>query len=519
MRYQIFSENEWVYPDSEITQQGKAELFCARGADVCFQVLTDKVLEGAEQLTVAEDGLNCEVVVYQLRPACVNKNSDAKLGVTLDYESVKDFVTRQAPFYVYDITELPENGKLKAGRAAFYIRLNVALDAKVGAHCGKITLTIGEDVLEVPASLKIYNTQIPALADAKLRMVNWIPYGNLERYHDVKLQSPEYYEILERYIENQLDMRNDVLMIPAGVPVRDEQGVVVDFDFTHAEQVGNLALKKGFRTIMGGFIARWKVWNEDEIYFLWDREIGVTSIEGYRQQKLYFGRAQECVERNGWHKNYMQCMVDEPQIPNSLAYRTMGAICRKMMPGVVINDPVESQYVAGGLDIWVVKQAFYEKYLQEHQQLQELGEEMWVYTCGFPAGKTMNRVLDLPLTASRLPLWMCIKYHFKGFLHWGYASHTPEYEENTVLPSRLCEGMPAGNGFVVYPGNGKPEYGVRGHLQRAGAYDFELLKMLEEKYPAATMALVEKLCRTFDDYTFSGELVDKVRYELLELLG
>lgn len=46
MKYQIFSENEWVYPDGEIIQQGSAELYCARGADVCFQVLTDKALKG-----------------------------------------------------------------------------------------------------------------------------------------------------------------------------------------------------------------------------------------------------------------------------------------------------------------------------------------------------------------------------------------------------------------------------------------------------------------------------------------
>lgn len=519
MNYQIFSENEWIYPDSEITQEGKAELFCARGADVCFQVLTDKVLHGGEELKAEWDDLVCKAVVYQMLPTCVNENSDAKLGTTLDYDSVKDFVTRQAPFYVYDITYLPEDGKLRAGRAAFYIRLNVGVDAPVGTHCGHLTLKIDGETLNLPVSLKIYKTQVPELSQQQLRMVNWIYYDKVANNHNVALQSEKYFEILERYLDNELDMRNDVLMIPSGVPVRDEQGIVVDFDFTHAEQVGNLALKKGFRTIMGGFIARWKEWDDDEIYLLWDREVGVTSIEGYRQQKLYFQRAQECVERNSWGPNYMQCMVDEPQIPNSLAYRTMGTICRKMMPGVVINDPTETQYIAGALDIWVVKQAFYEKYLEEHQQLQALGEEMWVYTCGFPAGKTMNRVLDLPLTASRLPLWMCIKYHFKGFLHWGYHVHTPKFEEDTILPSRLCRGLPPGNGFVVYPGNGKPEYGVRGHLQRAGAYDFELLKMVEQKNPAAALALVEKVCRTFDDYTFSGALVDETRHELLELLG
>ena len=297
MKYQIFSENAWVYPDSQITETGKAELFCARGADVCFQVLTDMELAAGTQLSVAAEGLHCEAVAYQLLPACVNKNSGAALGTTLDYDEVKDFVTRQAPFYVYDITYLPEEGKLKAGRGAFYVRLNVAMDAAVGVHSGKVTLQIGNERLEIPVTLKIYQTQVPKLEDAKLRMINWIYCDFLANDHKVDMHSEAFFQILEQYLENQRDMRNDVFMIPAGVPVLDAQGKVVDFDFSYAEQVGNLALKKGFRYILGGFIARWKQWDNDEIYLLWDREVGVTTTEGYRQTKLYFSKAQECVTK------------------------------------------------------------------------------------------------------------------------------------------------------------------------------------------------------------------------------
>lgn len=519
MNYQIFSENEWVYPDTQITAQVDARLACARGADVCFQVLTDATLSGGEKLEVSYQNLGCEAVVYQLVPACVTKNSDAVLGTTLDYETVKDFATRPAPFYVYDITYLPENGALKSGRAAFYIRLNVAADAIPGTYQSSITLKVGDDILDIPVALKIYSVQVPALTDAKLHMVNWIYYEQLAQMHQAEPWSTEHFQLLDAYLDNQLDMRNDVLMIPAGEPVKDADGCVIDFDFTHAEQVGNLALKKGFRSIMGGFIARWNKWDDDDIYLLCDREVGVTSIEGYRQTKLYFSKAQACVQRNGWQNVYMQCMVDEPQIPNGAAYRALAGICRQNMPGVTINDPIEAVDIAGALDVWVVKQAFYEKHIAEYRQLQDLGEEFWVYTCGFPSGKTMNRILDLPLNASRLPMWMCCKYGFTGFLHWGYHCHTSNPTEDTCLPNRNCGFMPAGNGFVVYPGNGRPEYGVRGHLQRAGAVDYELLYMLHEQAPDKALSLVETMCRSFDDYEFSGTALDKAHETLLELLG
>ena len=518
MKYRIFSENEWVYPDSPLEPSEVPSLACPKGADVCFQVLTDLTLSGTEQLSVSAEALDCEVVVYQLLPACANRNSHAVLGTTMDYATVADFATRPAPFYVYDITYLPEDGILRPGRAAFYIRLNVPAEAIPGIRIGTVRLTVGGQSITIPVELTICKVQVPTLADSALHMVNWIYYEHLANAHNVVPWSEAYFRILKEYLKNQLDMRNDMLMLPSGDPVRDNDGTVIDFDFTHAEQVGKLALEMGFRSILGGFIARWKKWDDEEIFLLWDREVSVTSTEGYRQTRLYFSRAQESITRCGWQSVYMQCMVDEPQTPNALAYRALSAICRQNMPGIKINDPIEAVDLAGSLDVWVVKQAFYEKNLAAYQQLQKLGEEFWVYTCGFPSGKTMNRILDLPLNASRLPMWMCVKYGFTGFLHWGYHCHNAGVAEDTCMPNRNCGFMPPGNGFVVYPGNGKPEYGVRGHLQRAGAVDYELLYLLSQKAPDKASALIHKLCRSFDDYEYSGTLLDETRKELLTIL-
>ena len=50
MTYQIFSPNEWVYPDTPLTVPGTADLHSPRGADVCFQVLIDRTLAAGEQV-------------------------------------------------------------------------------------------------------------------------------------------------------------------------------------------------------------------------------------------------------------------------------------------------------------------------------------------------------------------------------------------------------------------------------------------------------------------------------------
>ena len=518
MNYQVFSENEWVYPDSPASEGGTAELHSARGADVCFQLLTDHVLTGGETITADFSMAGCEAVVYHLLTATVPLNSDAKMLCTTDYESVRHFVTRKAPFDVYEITRPLDEGACEAGRAAFYVRINVAADAPVGVLESNLTIRMGDAVLTLPVSLKIYSVRIPALADSAFHMVNWLYYDRLARDHGAELCSERYMQILDRYLDNQIDMRNDHLMIPSGKPVRDADGRVTDFDFSAAEAVGNRALAHGFKYIMGGFVARFKVWDDPDHFLLWDRNITATSIEGYRQLKIYFTRAYECIKRNGWEEHYMQCLVDEPQFPNSLTYRALSGICRKCIPGVIINDPVESSELAGAVDIWVVKQAVFEKHLEDYKRLQACGETMWIYTCGFPGGYCMNRIIDLPLAASRLPMWMCYKYGAPGFLHWGYHVHNPEGRYDTNYHT---EGVsyPAGNGHVVYPMGDGVWNGVRAHLQRAGAEDYELLAILGQRDPAKAAALIDRVCRTFDDYEFSAAILDGTRRELLEALG
>ena len=519
MSYRIYSENEWVYPDSRTDEQTakKAELYAARRSDACFQILTDLVLSGGETFACEAEGLNCGVSVYQLLPVLVSENSGAKVFTTLDYDEVKSFVTRKAPFEVYDITK-PIGRELDRGRAAFYVRLHIAEDAVPGIYDGSLKLTVGAETLAVGVSLKVFHAVVPPLSESRFHMVNWIYYPRLAKQYGVEPYSEEYLRLLGKFFENELDMRNDTLMIPSGEPVRDEAGTVTDFDFTHAETVGNLALSYGFRRILGGFVARFNSWDDPDNYLLWDRDVGCTGFEGFRQLKLYFRRAWECVLRNGWQERYMQCLVDEPQFPNSLAYRALSGICRQNMPGVKINDPVETTDIAGACDVWVVKQAVYEKYLADFRKLQDTGEEMWIYTCGFPAGATMNRVLDLPLTVSRLPMWMCFKYGCPGFLHWGYHAYTPgEGIQDACTEAGNGRKYPAGNAHVVYIGGDGPQYSVRGHLQRAGAEDYELFSLLDDR--GAAVRIIEKVCRTFDDYDGSAEAFDRARRELLEALG
>jgi len=519
MEYRLFSENEWAYPDDTASGGGKAQLHSARNADTAFQVLADAQLSAGDALEVSCRDLPCSLTVYQLLPAHAGRNSAATQLSTDDYESVRHFVTRKAPFDVYDVTWLDEDGVLKEGRAAFFVRLNVPYDAVPGAYAGTVTLTFGDHTLDIPVELTVYQAAVPPLERSGLRAVNWIYYDKLAQQHRVGLWSAEYWDILDAYLRQQMDMRSDVLMLPPGEPVRDDSGKVIDFDFTHAVQVGRRAVALGMRYVMGGFSVHCKSYDRPELHLIWDPQTDACSIEGYRQLKLYFQRAQQSVEANGWQGRYMQCIMDEPNFVTAVSYRAVSAMCRKMMPGVIINDPVEGSNLGGAVDIWVVKQAVYEKHLEEFQSLQAMGEEMWLYSCGYPAGRTMNRVIDLPLSAGRLFMWMCCKYHAPGFLHFGYHLHNEEFWQETCYRASRGRQFPPGNAAVVYPGPNGPQYSVRAHLQRMGAADYELLCMLQNRDSALAERLITEACRSFDDYEIDPAAVDAVRRKVLEALG
>jgi hypothetical protein len=184
---------------------------------------------------------------------------------------------------------------------------------------------------------------------------------------------------------------------------------------------------------------------------------------------------------------------------------------------------VETPDIYGSCDIWVIKQAIYEKYRKEYDRLRQQGDEYWLYTCGFPAGKWMNRVMDLPLAATRLPIWMGVRYGMVGFLHWGYHAYHPDMDpmKDTCYPVIYhgeSQFFPAGNHAIVYVDRDHIYESLRAHLQRISAVDGELLLRLREFDEAACDAIIDSVCTGFENYSSDPAAIDEAHKRLLEQL-
>ena len=72
---------------------------------------------------------------------------------------------------------------------------------------------------------------------------------------------------------------------------------------------------------------------------------------------------------------------------------------------------------------------------------------------------------------------------------------------------------------ILYPGGDKLWYSIRGHLQRSGAEDYELLYQLGQHDRSRADKIVSMVCNSFDDYTTSIDVFNAARHELLKSLN
>ena len=326
MRLSTFTDTDWLYPDSEHSSQTAIILDAVCGGHTGAQILGDPLPSEAVVEFRWNDSEGPDVQLFQLLPVGVNENTSPTLMTTTDYESCRAFVTRKAPFDVYDALR-PVDGIIPAGgRLALYLCIDVPQQTEARAYHGVLSVGIAADEYTIPVTCTVHGLTVPKLAEAKLGMLNFFDYDGLATQHNVKKNSPEYWELFRQYVRAQIQMRCTHILLPAGEAIiRD--GSVVGFDFSAAERAGQIAWEEGAEKLCGGHIAHWHEWDDSEYYPNWDQTLGITTLQGYLQMRLYFSQWAAIIKRNRWEDCMTQALADEPQTHNDRTYRILAAIC------------------------------------------------------------------------------------------------------------------------------------------------------------------------------------------------
>lgn len=344
---------------------------------------------------------------------------------------------------------------------------------------------------------------------------------NKEYQQPMKQFTPEWWELMKQYAQAMKELRvNHLSLAYLGLldnegTYRAEDGSWV-FNFDRVNEVISFMLEHGSfkRIVWGATLAT--IYGKELWGFNYPGESSCFtpgSEEASAYARALFTAVRDNFAKQGWLDMLILHLNDEPH--ETAPWLWLRKIVAEVMPGVPCSEPIDVYQSALDLaetcdepvpriDIFEQGRDFFEKRMAA-------GKKVWAYSCCYPEEPWfLNKFIDLPHHYSRLMKWACYACGITGFLHWGFNYWGPS------LYGLNEEARFKGDGFIVYPDE---KLGVlhsnRGMATREGIDEYELMKIVEKKYPDAVKALTLTLTRSFSDFNEDPAALEDARIRLL----
>lgn len=420
--------------------------------------------------------------------------------------------TRKAPCdmpeILYDRSTVSLEPNASAG---VWITVRVPKNATPGAYLGELSIDADGISKKVPVELEVLPFE---LSDVRhMYMTNWWSPGNIADWHKVEFLSEEYWAVLEEYLRNMGEHRQNVLLLywaPGNfVNARRKADGEWTFNFDNFDRLIDLALKHG---VLDRVELNHIGWIDRTAHVV--RFHGATVYDEGKQEYVGLGIDEwlapclravcDHLRERGLFDRAMIHVADEPYQPDVPSWREASMKLRAIEPDLKQIDAIEAIRFEDRLDVWVPKLNHFDRWRDAFEARRDKGE-FWFYVCCHPFGEAYpNRFMDLPGTRIRGLHWINYSEDLVGYLHWGYNF----WIDPPFSPPPQKYGP--GDTHVVYPGDGKPLDSIRWELQREGIEDFEYLKLLEEKTAEIKAALDPEKAWFIDPQSRSREIAKQV---------
>lgn len=185
---------------------------------------------------------------------------------------------------------------------------------------------------------------------------------------------------------------------------------------------------------------------------------------------------------------------DEPQISDLAQYRR----CKEMITPYLKDYPIIDAlsdfdfYESGAIDKPVPSIMHIQPFLDHRVP------GLWTYYCGDGGANVTGRMLAMPLSRTRILGVQLYLANIEGFLHWGFNFYNNQNSYQSINPFLFtdCEHFtPAGDGFLVYPGdNGEAWESLRLNAMREAMEDIRMLELCESVCGREeTVALIQEV--------------------------
>ncbi len=515
----IFSQNEWLFPDSRVDAGNKrVDLYLLKNQIGAFQVIITDIALG-QPINIAIQGLDgITVNAYREKEVCVNRNAnDVHNGplTTDNWEDIARDRVRKAPYRTYDALVPLEGIVTEASQEVYYVTLCPSESAKSGNNEGIITFVFGEKSISFLVGLRVGNKMLP---EQTLNVTNWFSFYNMARHHGLSYGSDDHIKMAKQYFDLLRECGNNVFWCTFDLTKAKEENGKITFDFTEPMKRAQFALDNGAKTLEWAPIISRPTW-EDPPFLVWDyrndtRGPNVLSTGGRKYFTAFLSQFNEMLTEKGWRDISIVHVSDEPKELCASDFRILCGIVRKYLPGIKLIDAIEIFFLQDALDIYVPKNHYFQMNRNDFEDLRDDRNEIWFYTCNMPGGRWLNRFIDSPLLNTRLLHWGNYRYNLTGYLHWGF-NHLRDGQDPFEETSGNG-GLPAGDTHIVYPYGDKVLRSLRLMQMKCGIQDYEILRALS----LSDMESANKLCRralhSFDDYITDVKEFDKIQADLVE---
>lgn len=519
MNYGIFSQNEWLFPDSNAAEGKKtADLSLLKKQTGAFQVIFSDIPVGhpISFAAVGFDGVT--VTAYREKEVCVNRNTnDVHNGplTTDNWDDIARYRVRKAPYRTYDPLVPIEGLVSETSQEVYYVTFCPDADAKPGIVNGYVTFDFCGESMSFSVNLKIGNKTLP---EQTLKLTNWYSYHNMAVNHGLSYGSDEHIAMAKKYFDLLNECGNNVFWCDFGRTKAEYVDGKLVFDFTEAKKRAQLALDAGAKILEWAPIISRPNW-EDPPFLVWDfvedkRGPYVLSTRGRKHFTAFLTQFNELLTENGWRDISIVHISDEPKELCASDFRIICGIARKYLPGIKLIDAIEIFFLQDALDIYVPKDHYFQMNRNDFEDLRDDRNELWFYTCNMPGGRWLNRFIDSPLLNTRLLHWGNYRFNLTGYLHWGF-NHV-RGDQDPFEQTSGNAGLPAGDTHIVYPYGDQVLRSLRFMQMKCGVQDYEILRAISLTDKDSANKLCRRAMYSFDDYITDVEEFDKIQADLVK---
>ena len=412
---------------------------------------------------------------------------------------------------------------------SLWITVSVPETCKAGKYPIKIKFTMKKEELDCKGKLESDDVNeyeiyfelevLPAsLPKQALKHSEWFHADCIAVQYNVAVWSEKHWRLLRKYFKNMAEHDINQILTPIftlalDTAVNHERPTtqLVDifydegkycFDFSRLERWIVMAGDAGIKNIeISHLFSQWGAKKTPKIIVCADgvdtRKFGwhteALSEEYIQFLNVFLPALINYLQSKNFWDNCCFHISDEPHLKDLEHFSKVAELVKKYIPAAKIIDAISNI-------------EYYEKRICENPipAISELApfinsgiKNLWTYYCCGPWENSPNRYFNMPLARTRALGLILYKYNLSGFLHWGYNFWFKRYSTASVDPFRETDAggeFPAGDAFLVYPGNDGPLDSIRYEVLREGFQDHQVLKLLENLTGRMeTIEFIEKL--------------------------